>query len=301
MNQPFDIMDDALFNQSSLNTNRMPLSKEEYAQKMKETRAELFEKVNVQIMKVVESGGNYLQYLKLQATLGYTVTNTLLIMNQNPEATLLKDAARWKQDGHYINKGEKGIHILMPGGEYQKRDGTKGINYNPKFVFDISQVNIGKDTQYQPKEYSPELLVNGIVYQASIRPEVVAPTSDMPSSVYYDSNSNRLYVKQGLSKDELIHGLIREYSIIECQNNLGTVEQTSFKANSIAYMLCLKYGVMNSSTHLVNDVSKLFYGQDYLTVKRELESIKKSFDTIDKRMEHGIYVKQQNMNHRDVR
>ena len=43
-----------------------------------------------------------------------------------------------------IQKGAKSISILEPV-EYAKKDGTTGISYNVKKVFDVSQTN-GKKT-----------------------------------------------------------------------------------------------------------------------------------------------------------
>ena len=99
---------------------------------MKEKRQSLFAMANEQTLKAVESPESYLQYLRLQSTLDYTVTNTLLVMAQQPNATMLKDYTHWREMDKFVRKGEKGISILEPGNEYQRHDGTIGISYNPK-------------------------------------------------------------------------------------------------------------------------------------------------------------------------
>ena len=88
------------------------LTKEEYAQKMKEKRLFLFDMANQQLIKTTSSNELYLNYLALQGKLLYTVTNTLLVQTQKPDAILLKDVAHWQEDGYFIKNGEKGIQIL---------------------------------------------------------------------------------------------------------------------------------------------------------------------------------------------
>ena len=124
------------------NWNQKPrMSKEEFAQHMKEKKNELFNRANEETMKVVGDPHSFIDFLNLQAIIDYTVTNTLLVYSQNPKATLLKDFSHWSDANAYLQKGSKGIEILEPGNEYQRRDGSIGINYNPKTVFDVSSIS----------------------------------------------------------------------------------------------------------------------------------------------------------------
>ena len=66
------------------------LSKEEFAQKMKEKRSVLFNKADNQLSITVSDKDKYLEFLKVLARHNYTVTNTLLIQAQNPNATIFK-------------------------------------------------------------------------------------------------------------------------------------------------------------------------------------------------------------------
>ena len=72
------------------NWNQKPrMSKEEFAQHMKEKKNELFNRANEETMKVVGDPHSFIDFLNLQAIIDYTVTNTLLVYSQNPKATLL--------------------------------------------------------------------------------------------------------------------------------------------------------------------------------------------------------------------
>ena len=110
------------------------IPKEEYAKKMQEWRNQLFSLANQQTLTAVESPQNYKTYLDLQSRLDYTVTNTLLVMAQYPDAKLVKEGIKWRENGKFIRSSEKekGIQILEPGTEYMRRDGSIGVK-NPKY------------------------------------------------------------------------------------------------------------------------------------------------------------------------
>ena len=94
------------------------LPKEEFIEKIKQQKNSLYEMSEVQAMKVISEPSSYIHYLSMLAQLDYTVANTLLVMAQKPDAMMLKDSEHWRKDKHYIKKGEKGIQILEPQGEY---------------------------------------------------------------------------------------------------------------------------------------------------------------------------------------
>ena len=80
----------------------------------------------------------------------YSFTNTLLILFQCPEASLVAGFRAWNKRGRYVRKGEKSIRILSP--RWYKTgliDQTTGeenedIYFAPVSVFDVSQTE-GED------------------------------------------------------------------------------------------------------------------------------------------------------------
>ena len=44
----------------------------------------------------------------------YSMNNSLLILMQKPDASLVQSYNGWKEMGRYVKKGEKGIRILAP-------------------------------------------------------------------------------------------------------------------------------------------------------------------------------------------
>ena len=270
------------------------IPKEEYAKKMQEWRKELFGLANKQTLIAVETPENYKTYLNLQSRLDYTVTNTLLLMAQYPNAELIKDGMKWRENGKYIRPTEKdkGIQILEPGSEYIRRDGSIGVNYNPKYVYDVSQLS-GKTINIPVPNYSNKEIISALMHRTEIKPEIVSPDSSLPYPVYYDDNAKKIYVMNGLPPEEMISGLVKEYCMVECVNQGMNREESAFMVASASYVICQKYGIKGCDEFFIKNVEQYFEGLDQREVKNELEDIKGLSKSVSDRMEHGIYAKQQ--------
>lgn len=266
-------------------------SKEEFAKMMSERRQSLFNMANDQVEKAVESADNFLVYLNLKSQFDYTVTNTLLVMAQNPKATQLKDISHWREDNKYIRKGQKGIQILEPS-EFTRTDGTPGVTYNPKYVFDISQLQ-GKDNHVSPPEYNYNEILSAVMYRNEILPEVIKEDMKIPERVYYDSESQKILVKDGLDPKVMINGIIREYCYIEYMNQDMTREECSFQAECSAYMISKKYGIGDYNTMFLSSCNENFFSMNPKEVKQELENISRVTDSVSTNIKYGLYAQQE--------
>lgn len=67
-------------------------------------------------VKNVYSSDNYKQYLSFLTKFhNYSFNNTMLILSQKPDASMVAGFYSWKENFHrYVNKGEKAIQILAP-------------------------------------------------------------------------------------------------------------------------------------------------------------------------------------------
>lgn len=266
------------------------MSKSEYKSEMIEKRKVLFNKANDQVHKIIYEPKLYLRYLELQATLGYTVTNTLMVMADNPNVTCVKDFTRWKELGAYPNKGEKGIPILEPTNkQYKRKDGSMGAMYNIKFVFDISQMNYTGElnSQHYP---SKQDLLDALSYKCEINPIIVKGEYDYPRKVFYSQKDNCIYLYEYQSIDDMITGLMREYSYIEFE------VPSDFVMDSVVYMLCYKYGISNVDTTFIRDFHHFFMTKNEKQGKTDLEEIKRVFAILTKRIDNGLYVKENKTN-----
>lgn len=264
------------------------LSTEEFVAQMKAKREELYEMANSQVNEIVSDPQKYLRYLNIQSKLDYTVTNTLLIMKQCPNATYLKDSAHWRENKCYIRKGEEGISILEPE-EYTKSDGTLGTSYKPKKVFDVSQLStkIKIDVKAKPDIYD---LMSGLTYDSPVNVQVMDHFNGI-TPVYYSPESKTIFVENNLEQDVLLQGLAREFCYAECDFQYGTCDHDKDRllAESASYILCQKYGIPVSDKGFANEVKDYFRGADSKDIKKELTAIKNLYDDVSKRVERGIY------------
>lgn len=267
------------------------LSKEEFAKMMSEKRQSLFNIANEQVEKAVESADNFLTYLNLKSQFDYTVTNTLLVMAQNPNATQLKDISHWREENRYIRKGQKGIQILEPS-EYTRKDGTPGITYNPKYVFDIAQLQ-GKDNHINAPEYSCDEIISAVIYKNDILPEIVNQEIKIPERVYYNPETNKIMVKEGLEEKTMINGLIREYCYVEYMDQNMTRDECSFQAECSAYMISKKYGIGDYNTMFLSSCNEHFFSMNPKEIKEELETISRITDNVSTNIKYGLYAQQE--------
>ena len=99
----------------------------------------------------------------------YSLNNNLLIYAQKPYAIRFKNFDGWKKEGGIVKAGSKAFMILEPH-EYTGNDGEKHIAYNPKKVFDVSDVTFRDrdQTPEQPKPYDARALLTALLNNSSI-------------------------------------------------------------------------------------------------------------------------------------
>lgn len=122
------------------------------ARKQQERKA-VYAQIDEAVSTIASDGPRFQSYLDVQARFDrYSVANAVLIAIQMPEATRLADFDSWKTNGAYVKRGAVGLSILEPGREYQREDGSVGVSYNVKKVFDISQTNAQRPAQKAPPD-----------------------------------------------------------------------------------------------------------------------------------------------------
>ena len=114
--------------------------REAWAAQKKERRDALYVMAHEMADAALTDTSALADYLGVQAKLGKTsVVNSLLVAAQKPEASFIRSFEDWQKHGRSVMKGEKGIDILTPSGEYERADGSTGMGFDVKRVFDVSQ------------------------------------------------------------------------------------------------------------------------------------------------------------------
>lgn len=164
-----------------------PFDKDEWAAQKKQERENAFALIDETAQHMTNDGELFQSYLDVQAHFDrYSVGNAILITAQKPDATQLADFKGWKDNGVYIKKGESGIVLLEPGEEYTKDDGSIGVSYNSKKVFDITQTN-AKPRENAGIKRDERMLLKALIHNAPCPIEI--------SQHMYSSTSSTLSLK----------------------------------------------------------------------------------------------------------
>lgn len=186
-----------------------PFDKEEWAAAKQAQRKEAYELIDNTCFEMMASGDSFRQYLDVQGRFDrYSVANAILVSAQMPEATQLKEYSKWKASRVYVNKDAQKIIILEPSKEYTREDGTKGISYNAKVVYDISETS-AKDRQQEQEPKSMRELVSALI---DASPVPCVPVDELELPAYYDSSQQTIFVKKGLSEEVLFVSMAKEVS-----------------------------------------------------------------------------------------
>ena len=174
---------------------RPRLSKEEYAEKMRKEKEAVYQMADETATGIVSDPEKFKAFLDTQSRLDrYSAVNALLIFKQLPEASQLKNFDDWSKDNIKITKGAKSISILEPV-EYAKRDGTTGISYNVKKVFDVSQTN-GKRPPAPTVNRDPKALITTMLDSSPVNVEAADDLPYPNMAAFYNNEEQTLYVKR---------------------------------------------------------------------------------------------------------
>ena len=216
-------------------------NKEEWAAQKQEQRKEAYDLIDTTCQEMMADGGAFQQYLDVQGHFDrYSVNNAILVSAQMPEATQLKDYGSWKQSRVYVNKDAQKVTILEPGKEYQRDDGSKAVGYNAKVVYDVSQTS-AKDRQQPQEQKTMRELVSAMI---DASPVSFVPVDDLELPAFYDSSQQTIFIKTGLSEEQLFVSMAKEVSaaVFDFKHNESR-DASEFKAYCVAYMVSSRYGV----------------------------------------------------------
>ena len=218
-----------------------PFDKAEWAAQKQAQRQEAYELIDNTCSEMMADGESFRQYLEVQGRFDrYSVANAVLVSAQMPDATQLKDYNAWKQSRVYVNKDAQKIVILEPSKEYTRDDGTKAVGYNAKVVYDISETS-AKDRQQAQEPKTMRELVSAMI---DASPVPFVPVADLEIPAYYDSKQQTIFIKTGLTEEQLFVSMAKEVSaaVFDFKHNESR-DASDFKSFCVAYMVSTRYGV----------------------------------------------------------
>lgn len=276
-----------------------------------ERMKEITDRLEAGIQALFDSD-QYAAYLKAMSKFhNYSFNNTLLIVMQKPDASLIAGFSKWKTDfDRNVKKGEKGIKILAPAPFKVKkdmeridpktqrpvvgRDGkpvTEEVEvtipaFKPVTVFDISQTE-GKDV--------PDISVDALTgdveqykdFFAALEKTSPVPVAfeaiDTGANGYYHQLDKRIAIKEGMSELQTVKTAIHEIAhakLHAIDKDAPEEEQPQFdrrtrevQAESVAYTVCQHYG-LDTSDYSFGYVAGWSSGREVKELKASLETIR---------------------------
>lgn len=217
-------------------------NKEEWAAQKQQERADAYALMDETAEKMTGDGELFRTYLDVQSKFDrYSVGNALLIAAQMPQANRLSDFKGWKDADVYIKKGASGITILEPGDEYTREDGSVGVSYNAKKVFDVSQTS-SRQKAAPAVAHDSRLLIKALINNA---PCQISISAELPENVgaIYKPEEKVILVRQGMDAPDIFRSLSQELAHARMDNGEYGRADCAFTAYCTSYVLCKRAGI----------------------------------------------------------
>lgn len=264
--------------------------KEAWAAKKKAERDDIYDLADATAEEVCTDSGKFREYLDVQANFRhYSATNALLILAFNKDASKLGDKDYWRDQGVYIKRQEfsRPIKIIESNGEYTRDDGSIGVSYNIKRVYDISQTTARMKAQ-PPISYDERALLNALIYK---RPVPIQSVDELPggANAVYDHEQKAIFVCRGLSANDLFCGVSKALAQAELAmtGDEYIPDNASFKAHCVSYILGKEFGV-DVSEYVFDNPADLLRTDDPQEIRAELSEIRDTAFDISARMTRSL-------------
>jgi hypothetical protein len=270
-------------NEQSVSSNDQPFDKEAWKQQKHEQREMVYSIIDDTAVVVANDKGVFQKYLDVQSRFDrYSVANALLILAQKPDATYIADFDTWKEQGAYIRKKESGFYILEPGDEYPRDDGTVGISYNLKKMFDISQT--GSRRRETPEYPDDHTCIKVLMDHAPVIIRI-SDTLLEGTNALYMPETREIQIRKGMDAASIFRSLSQELAHAEMDKGDGSYSRPDhvFHAYCVSYMLCKQYGV-DATGYRFDCAPQMLEGMEAQEIRAELSVIREAAGGISGRM-----------------
>lgn len=268
--------------------------KEAWAAQKKAERDDVYALADATAEEVCKDSGKFRDYLDVQANFRhYSATNALLILAFNKDARKLGDKDYWRDQGVYIKRQEFGrpIKIIESNGEYTRDDGSIGVSYNIKKVYDISQTTSRIKAQL-PVSYDERALQNALIYK---HPVPIQSVDDLPDDMgaLYDHDQKAIFVCRGMGASDLFYEVAKALAHAELAMTSEdySYSNADFKAHCVSYILCKEFGIETDNLSFSPadfDTPKELSEAEPQEIRTELSEIRDTAYDISARMARSL-------------
>lgn len=258
----------------------------DYAAKKKAERDAVYSLADETVRAVSSDLEKAALYLEVQSKFpATTATNALLIMAQEPDATVLHTFDEWSAVGGKIKKGAAAIAVIKPGGEFRKRDGSVGTSFIVSKVFSDMQVNAAQPNPSKNKEHFAAVdFINGVVRSMPVQ---FVKVDTVSGYARYNARAKVIEYQSRMPSEEVmfqraVYAWARAEYDIAAKDYVEADSQ--FCSAALAYMLCRHYGFRPVPIVSLAPLQ----GLSPLDQRRKLENIRRQYqvmvDKVDRQL-----------------
>lgn len=248
----------------------------------------VFKMIDDSAKDIVISPAKLKNYLKLQGQFDrYSVSNVLLINKQKPSASKLRDFEGWAKEDRHILKGQKGISIIHPE-KYTRQDGTEGVSYQIKKIFDVTQVSGIEKGSFPPGR---DRIVNVLLQALPYKMQEVPKLDFQNNGAYYQSDEECLYVVSGAKNEQyFLPFLSLEIGYAEIRGQFPFMDDTTanFLGKCVACEVCSRYG-QNIDLFEFDDIPESWKVMQPKDIRKQLDTIRAAANRIIVRTNEILY------------
>ena len=282
------------FTPKKASDNRPKLSKEEYAEKKKAEKEAVYQMADEAVEEIVNDPEKFTAFLDTQSRMDrYSAVNALLIYKQLPTSTQLKDYDDWSKENVRVSKGAKSISILEPV-EYTKKDGSTGVSYNVKKVFDVSQTN-GKRPPAPTVNRDPKALITTMLDSSPVNVEAADDLPYPNMAAFYNNEEQTLYVKRDVGDSVAVAQCVAQelgHAQLSINSDSYSRSDMGFQAVCIGYMICKKYGV-DTQNFAINRIPEGLASKEPKEIRAELSKTRNAMAEIHSHISDEMFRKKQ--------
>lgn len=201
----------------------------------------------------------------------YSFSNSMMILMQRPDATLVAGFGTWKQKGHWVRKGEKAIRVMAPirkvvdlcddqGNPLRDANGRPRytwqiVGVKPVNVFDVSQVEPPVKTPPAPQlltGQAPPQLWESMSDLAAIEGFVVTRGDCGGPNGFVNFATHEIRIRDDVDDAQAVKSLAHELGHVF---TMGAKDEATYvahrelrevEAESVAYMVTAAHGLDSS-------------------------------------------------------
>ena len=270
------------------------LSTEEWKEMKKAEKEAVYQMIDDTASEIVQDPVKFKEFLDTQSRMDrYSAANALLIYKQQPQASQLKNFNDWAEEKISIKKGEKSISILEPV-EYTKADGSTGVSYNVKKMFDISQTK-GKQRTAPTSNQDPRKIVAAMIDTAPVEVQI---TDELPypgMGAFYNNEKQTLFVRRDIGDSVSLCQCVAQelgHAQLSINSEAYSRQKMGFQAVCIGYMLCRKYGV-DTRAFAIERIPEEWQKKEPKEIRADLSKNRSAMSEIHSRVSEELYRKAQ--------